>query len=829
MYCKICGSEIDDNAGFCPVCGAEIIMENEEADGEGETTVLRANPEPSYTPVNQTENKVEYTPIGQTNANIYTNTSAFYPQKDITKPTNQMFENQLPAGDNYNSELSEMHLAEEAEEIKKTKKAKTGIIRNIILAVIAVCVVAAGALGSYYFLQGRSKAKTIKKYEQALNNNNKEDMLALMFPKEHREAGRNAFREGDVDLVTWSYNLREKDGSITLNLKDTTAVDEKDEALRADVEAVLLSDIGVSYDDMIVADLDVTCSKGDDDALSEVIMYQVGNMWYILPGCIQYVTEERQDSDIAQAKDIQEAINESLSDETVLEDMKNYHNFPISVENDLAYLPRSFVEAYNQNMGELQAFRYTQDGASGYSFSVDDRGNVSVYIASAKHIDEWQVVPSVADSYYNGTLREGEDGDRTFAYVKLISEKSPILGYWQSDQAGMYIGYNTSGGKEGFTVYLALRDYGNEIMHTLAGFQCSGGDGYILYTYNGTNSFHAQPEYKLVVNSDSSITLEASDVVEVSTSNIKNITLEFTKGELDKNAKMKFAGTWIGEGGDGRVYTGEFGNKKELILCDTCGYVHDMEMTNTISKDGFDYHKDAVVELFDGENLQYIFPEEGLSVVEGGQKMIAYRGDKYKLLEDGELTYVTYIENVSALNYIYAKNDSKKGAAIEAATAYKEFLAKDSNIPHLMAIGPYSLVYLDGDDTPELFTSSVDEEALGAIFTYRDGKVTYHELEWSNNDNGIVYYERGGKYWYSTYKDDVFILHGGELKNGSCTEYHVAACDESIFDEPQFYVGDNLSSQQDYENAVDNAYDESKAKPVYYYNSIDEAYEALGF
>lgn len=603
-------------------------------------------------------------------------------------------------------------------QIKNRKK------RKLIVVLVCLCLaIGAAAACMVFLLLGRTQEKTIEKFETAMNANDKEAMLTLMFPKEQKDVGRQLFRDGDLDLISWSSDLREASGPVTLKRRETQAVEEADSALCEDVEKLLLIDAGVSYKKMEIVSLDVTGDKESEDSLAQVLMYQVGKNWYILPGCIQFVEKDRQASDIRQAGEIQAEIEDCLADSQVWEDMQMYVDIPISVEEDIEYLPQSFQNAYQNNTESSRTLRYTKYGAQGYAFSFDVYGSVKVYISSETSMDEWQVVPQIEEAYYTGETKEVEATNSTYSFIKMISEKSPFLGYWQADNAGIYIGYNASGGNEGMAIYYAFggTDYG--IITPVDQWDCEGENGQLRYQ----KQTDSEITYEFTIKDEDKITVVCPD----------GQTYDFNKGQITDDIRKTFVGDWVC---DGKSVMGQMGEERHLILCKTCGYVHgdvdNVDMTT-------EYHDARVVELYNGEALHYFVLREGLVVDLGGTRpTLVWTGDQYKMDEDNRLWYDTYIRESGGEEYSYVKDGTPEAEEMKqlgpVLRAYQEFMNKQGST-YLCR-----LVYINSDNIPELYFW--DQNLMG------NGVVAY------NQNTGELVEESSGYAMEYRYREKEGIL-----------------------------------------------------------------------
>ena len=136
-------------------------------------------------------------------------------------------------------------------------------------------------------------------------------------------------------------------------------------------------------------------------------------------------------------------------------------------------------------------------------------------------------------------------------------------------------------------------------------------------------------------------------------------------------------------------------------------------------------------------------------------------------------------------------------------TAYLKFLEKRKD-SHLS----YALVYIDGDDIPELYLSGKDEATGDSICAYKNGAVIEQQLHrigggWFVEKSGNVVNRNGhmGQEHTHVYKlvEDGFVLTFDALSS------------ERINDEYKLYfeysIGDMPVSESEYNSAVENAVD----------------------
>ncbi len=734
MFCSVCGKQLEDGARNCPVCGTVIPQGYYGAADTGSGKRHVPGNRKRHVPGN-----------GQSQASG-NGQSPVSGNRQVPGTEN----GQIPAQD-------------------KGKKKKIVIIAAVVAAIVCIAVVC------FVLLRGRSQDKVIADYETALNDKDKDEMLKLMFPKEKQKSGKQLFKDGDIDLVTWSVNTRNKCGNVELKLKSVEEADNRDKELKTDLDDILFDELGIKYDKLVIAQLDASGSKDSGDDLSEVILYKVEDDWYILPGCLQYVDTKRQREDIEQAKNIKSALEACLEDEQVRADMGSYINVAISVGDDLQYLPTSFRNAWDVNIsGELKP-RYTEYGACDYSFKLDVNMNITVYISSKESVDEWQIVPYIAEEYYTGEISDDDDktdntADKEFSYVRLVNENSPLLGYWQGEHCGVYIGYNTTGGTEGFTVYYVLgyQDYG--ILNHLE-WTCSGGNSKIIFE----NENKDIESYTITVKDENNIVIE----------DYYDERYELTRQDFDESVREWYAGDWVGTGGG----LTEAGDKCSLAVCDECGYLHNVDYAG-------EYHDNCVIELFNGLTLHYMFPRQGLYVDDFEE--IRWYGETYTLKDGGGLYCESYITGDNYEYYEYVKADSEEAQRLEVFNAYKQYIKENHDIDNEYA--SYCFLYIDDDDIPELIYDNSADGSAAILLTYNDGVV--REGSVSCRGFGFYYREKGNWFTY----DNPHNMEGdggaGHIQDGNVVtdhtfDYHVEF-DEEGYGERVFTINGKDYSEDEF-------------------------------
>ncbi len=647
------------------------------------------------------------------------------------------------------------------EVVKKEKKPinkKPFIIGGIAVAVIAVVV------ACVMLFAGRNIDKTIEKYMEAIREEDEELLLEIMFPKDARDDGEDWYADGAIDDLLEDMNEEVKSisvvNSVDADEKVSAMVDEIFDEAGVDIKYTELKIVNINIQD----DLSIHYVNGerieDKKEVSQMIAYKVGNKWYILPGVFEYCVDTWQSEDIQSAEEISTAIQSALCSEEVYNSFQPYYDVVIDLESDLEYLPESVQTAIMGYLNSVPEIQHTYDGATGFSFVVSSNGIVTVYISTETNPTEWQVYPTVESGYDYGVVDEIATEETPvnleYSYVKLISEQSPIAGYWQSDRAGMYIGYNVSGGDEGFSVYLQSQDFYFTLLHSLEDFSYSGGTGNIKFK---GNTEYNNAIFDIQVIDEDTLKLVYTDVKYMN-DELVNGEYIFKRGEITKETLSQYEGNWI-DGGDVFSNFGYYGNVKMLSYCDECGSIHDKDY---VENEYNCYHSSKYVSLYDGKTLHYIFPHEGLSIEGVGD--VCYVGDSYAI--DGDMMqYDTYVHGGGGEEYVFFRDGSDEAKVAETLNAYQEYIDNDNNLSEYASA--YSLFYLNDDSIPEaMVTDATDGRMTGYIMTYSDGKVEALSLVCACD---VKFQEKQNKlYVYSSPSDGYYGSSFYSLDNGKFVE-----------------------------------------------------------
>ncbi len=682
------------------------------------------------------------------------------------------------------------------------KNTKVALLAVLGLVLIAIC-----SFG-YIFLQGgRSKDKVVAQFEQAFNDQDDQTIIKLMFPKDQREAATDYSNA----LLSRIQSYHETVGTITISIADEADMASAPDAIETSIKD-LLSQYQIPYDSFVLANMQLTYEKEVTDQqtlkkLNQIIFYQTNNKWYILPWSVDYIIECRQNADIQTATAIGTALSTCASTEDVYNSLLPFA-YSVIPMSEVKYLPEIFQQSLTACLGcspEELTIQHNADGATGFAFMLDASTNqFHVYISNGQYMNAWDVLPVMDAGYVSGEVTTGTDkiAATSCCYARLISGESPMLGYWQADGAGIYIGYNTSGGAEGLAVYYTFATppyekyeyYG--IMSPLLGWTMSGGNGYLsLSRYEGAES------YTLTLNEDGTILLHTDAANSI-----------LTPSSITPDIRNQFVGAWISDAAE----NSSIGEELNLTVCTSCGYLHTDTYADTFHG-GLPF-----VELYDGTHIHYIWPDTGL-YIEGAES--GWNGVEYGLNADGSLSGGDYRHGGGGgFVYHYIKADSEQGAALKqvlpALNAYTAYLG--TNIINYQ----YALIYINEDAVPELYCSAKDMSDR-FILAYNQKKDKAISIASGGFGDVFSYREREGI---------IFMYHGMHQyasrayyqlsKNGTKCKLlsSASAIDIGTGEYADFMIDDQPVDEQAFRD-YDKKYGELKAcGDCTLYNSIADAY-----
>lgn len=204
-----------------------------------------------------------------------------------------------------------------------------------------------------------------------------------------------------------------------------------------------------------------------------------------------------------------------------------------------------------------------------------------------------------------------------------------------------------------------------------------------------------------------------------------------------------------------------------------------------------------ISDMFTGRVLQVI-DNFGKELYDGVEPII-----DLKFIEDGTKVSITYLaEDSSEQTEIFDVILPKNNDLPEWKTAYLDFL-KDKNGEYIS----FSLVYIDGDDIPELYMNGVSEATGDSISSYKNGKVIEQLL---NRTGGGRYIENGGQIFNYNGNFGYYQTHMYQLDNNGFNQTFNAYLMEHLGDDKityEYSVEDKLVSKEEYNTAINAVFD----------------------
>lgn len=759
MICKICGNEFREGSAFCPFCG----------------------------------NNVEYAAANQNQTNVNDNNN----------------NNNRGTG--------------------KPAKNKRPVINLIAIGAIALALIAFISIIAIILI-GRNQEHTLKKFVKAYTEEDEDVMLTAMFPKGSTRDAELYMADKHINLL---YECNDLFSGFDVEDLEITAAEEADKELCLDFEVLLNNmNIDLEYKELAIVTLSDSITDTDavkNNSISEnvaikVLMYRIVNKWYIMPNALEDIVEKRQSEDAESAQSLYYAITSAFANETVYTAMEPYFGVVISLTDDFDYMPQAFQDYMLSEIKYIPELSHTTSGAAGFAFMIDESGDVIIYISSDTRVDEWELYPSASPDYYSGKKHElsekemeNANHDKQFSYVRLIGEQSPILGYWQSDTVGMYIGYNASGGDEGFTVYLQSQDFGFRLLHSYNDYKYSGGNGFVQFTHDPQYDTNWYEKFKITVFDNESITLSTSDIGLNESVCLEPQEYTFKRGKPDKKTLSQYESAWI-DGGQLFSHYGTYGNVTNLAYCSDCGCIHNVKSGLYDS-----YHNDVFVSLYDGKTLHYVFPHEGLANEEVAP--VCYWGDIYSI-DGNRMDYTAYAHGGGGTDdYVYFREGSEEAKMAEVLNAYYEYLYSNDWINNYAI---YKLLYIDDDDVPELLFDSTGDGRGTSILCYNNG-IVYDSVAY-NRGLDFSYIPRQNKVAFSSVFNGIGSGTIGHLENGVLVEDYSYTSTLNESGTTLYTLKDNIYKEEKFNDIWNTYFDFNNAEYAWSpnYSSIYEAYLNFG-
>ena len=211
------------------------------------------------------------------------------------------------------------------------------------------------------------------------------------------------------------------------------------------------------------------------------------------------------------------------------------------------------------------------------------------------------------------------------------------------------------------------------------------------------------------------------------------------------------------------------------------------------------------------------------------EKRKAQFGNEYKEITETQVRIV-YWDSIDAKNkneaislmadaLVHSEQqfiaDGEERVFDDYRSAYLDFLKDKKDIGYAFA-----LVFIDGDEIPELYMSGISEAEGDVICSFRNGVVIEQHL---SRNGGGKYVEKSGKIINQNGHMGYYYTHAYTLDAGGFTETLNASYIERVEhignDEYNFYyeyyINGHSVSETDYQNAVNSVFDFSNALSLY--------------
>lgn len=612
-------------------------------------------------------------------------------------------------------------MQESIEETVEAVTEKRGIDKRIIAVIAVVAVVAILWIGNLVY---HSKNRSMNEAVEALQNG------AIEYATEgNGKALLDVFLPGKVQKVLTSeqkqYYLAAADALRQMansQAKGMVELKTYSEGFQTALKERIKLEFGDLYQHVKLDSLQVLEMEWQYQGakLSSVLVgYRYQNGWYLLPQIYDDVCEVLVNQDAEMAKAIATALQVSLGNETVYNAFIPYENMVITMNHEFQYLPQVVRDEFLARLGqELPTVAYTRYATDGFAFRVID-GSVEVFVADSNNRQEWQLYPSSQTDRTRYLAGENETAQPAIVYenclMQLICEQSPLLGYWQSERAGMYIGYSSSGGTEGLTVYLQVNGSGLEILNPRGNYEVTWENGNLSYMevapYKMVNTY---TQYVIDSQSDGTIVLhECIFSRETNTVETEN-AYTFVASQVSRDIHAKLEGNWY------RVYDFEELNADKLMTMqyhEACGLVHSQDTHATCT-----YKDKPMIVLYDGvEIIHYVTPAKDLYVEE--QMQICYGGDWYRLEGENQICADTYWNGGGGgTGSYYYREGSAEAQRAMIRSAFENYIRNQQ-----ISYDCCNFVDIDGDNLPELVCQIVDEQF---VLKYHNGSVQIVRSNW---------------------------------------------------------------------------------------------------
>ena len=480
------------------------------------------------------------------------------------------------------------------------------------------------------------------------------------------------------------------------------------------------------------------------------------------------------------------------------------------------YVSSGIVSHVQFAMGDLA--RYALLGSDG-SDSLQTNGSGTFDISYT-----WNTgtpsFPDVAGDSYSDYSYSDDDYDEDESDDSSPEDLSSMYGYWQGNDAAVYIESNMVDGEENITAYCLYSDSGSPQFVTLSSiFDMLPYDLRINSTqliYTRCLSDGSTSEYTLNLISDGKLTLLTDN----------EILHELTRTDVTSEDRSKFVGAWIDSGEPPR---GESGREIDLELCDECGYVVESEESPDKILGHDESRKKIELYMSYGDMVYYIIPD----LVGDDRNILSVAFYKYRLESDDVLKFefcggVTGYE----LTFNRAGSSNASSNSNDADDIPSDLVEAYENYTATM-IGPdsYNMMDIDGDGIPEcvVYCASGDvESAYVIVLSYKDEHI--YSCGALSTRSKLYYSEGLGKFALYYWSDDsewegytVYEMTNGDFK--AVTDINKSY--DSDLEEYVYTVNGESVDDGTYDDYVGDIEEENYYASTPSYNSIQDAFDGF--
>lgn len=582
------------------------------------------------------------------------------------------------------------------------KKPETAAIVKI--AVVAVALLLAFIAFTQLGQKKRSLEETIAALQtEAAKYTTSDDvngMLSVFFPGKRAKqlsAEQSSYYTDAAD--TYKYVTK-------ITKLDETELSVYTQGLQAVVEDRLQQELGSLYSSELVKAcriVSVQCDYQNANAVYSLIAYPYKKTWYVLPQIYDDICSAQVSTDLESAQKIATAFATALAQEELANGFADYLAAPINLDTDFTYLPPKFQETVLACLeGSIPVVAYGRQQTNGFSVYVDANYSVAVYVADAKSKLQWKLYPVMQPEQERYLAGERDETQPDISYengaLQLISSQSPLIGYWQAEGAGMYIGYDTSGGTEGLAAYVQTQAGMQILTARDPDFTLIKQDGSLLYQGSGwINTEYKPVQYGITPQADGTVMLQVQVTDEAHTAVESETVYTLTSGTVGRDVLDRLAGNY------------RCGTDWSDLTADECVWQYDEAcgLVHAVYDGGCSFAARPTVVLYDGINtIHYVMPSQGLYVAE--QERVCYEGKRYRMLDADTVFVDEYlIGGGGGQTYQYYRSGSVAWEKQKVALHFEKYIS-DCNVD----IDACTFEDLNADGIPEFIYQKYDEVSI---------------------------------------------------------------------------------------------------------------------